>query len=179
MQASPERIILVVDDDEAVRDGLQRVLEQESYTVLQAESAKQALSLMTKNRVHILISDYEMPGTSGLELLKIVRARHPHVCRIMLTAHGDPHLLIRSINEGEVHRFIEKPWDNILLKVTLFFAFETLALEEENRRLIEQVQRQIAFIRELETRVPGISLLTRDEKGEISLAPTGSPSEIR
>jgi len=93
-----------------------------------------------------VISDHNMPGMSGVEFLKLVRERHPHITRIMLTGDPDPQTIIRSINEGEVYRFIKKPWDNTMLRVTIYFAFETIQLEEENRRLIAALRRQMTFL---------------------------------
>jgi FixJ family two-component response regulator len=88
----------------------------------------------------------------------------------MLTGDPDPTIIIRSVNEGEVYRFLKKPWDNTMLRVTLYFAFETLQLEEENRRLITALRRQVNFLRDLQRDFPYLTAMTRDEDAELLLA---------
>jgi len=68
---------------------------------------------------------------------------------MMLTADQNPETVIRSINEGEVYRFIRKPWDNTSLKTMVHFAFEVILLEEENRQLLAIVRRQRAELRQV------------------------------
>jgi two-component system probable response regulator PhcQ len=136
------RTILVVDDEEPVRITLHRVLESAGYSVLLADSGEEALRILQEKPVQLLISDQNMPGLSGIELLKLVGVRHPHVLRIMLTADTDPETAVRSINEGEVYRFIRKPWNNSDLRTIVHFAFRVARLEEEKRRLIALVREQ-------------------------------------
>ena len=88
----------------------------------------------------------------------------------MLTGDPDPQVIIRSINEGEVYRFIKKPWDNTMLRVTIYFAFETIQLEEENRRLVAALRRQMNFLKDLERDFPYLAALTRDEDAQLLLA---------
>jgi response regulator RpfG family c-di-GMP phosphodiesterase len=83
-----------------------------------------------------VISDNMMPGMTGVDLLKLVRVRHPHVLRIMLTGDPDPEIPVRSINESEVYRFVRKPWNSWDLRTILHFAFEVIRLQEENAKLI-------------------------------------------
>ena len=170
MKAGKEKIILVVDDEDSVRDSLASVLKREGYRVLQAAGGEEALHLLKEQPIQLVISDHNMPGMSGVEFLKLVRERNPGVLRIMLTGDPDPQIIIRSINEGEVYRFIKKPWDNIMLRVTVYFAFETIQLEEENRRLIAALRRQMSFLRDMERDFPYLAALTRDEDAALLLA---------
>jgi DNA-binding NtrC family response regulator len=139
--AAPSRTVLIVDDEEHVRTALGRVLEAAGYTVLAAERGEEALELLREHPVKLLISDYQMPGISGIDLFMEVRRRHPHVLRIMLTGAKDPGLAIRSINEAEVYRFIQKPWNNAELCTIVRLAFEVILLEDEKRTLLEIVRR--------------------------------------
>jgi response regulator RpfG family c-di-GMP phosphodiesterase len=86
--------------------------------------------------VHIIISDQNMPGLSGIDLLKLVRVRHPRIVRIMLTADEHPEVPVRSINESEVYRFIRKPWNNADVRTIVSLAFEIARLEQEKRHLV-------------------------------------------
>lgn len=170
MKAVKEKSILVVDDEESVRESLASVLSREGYRVHQAESAAEGLRVLKETPVQLVISDHNMPETTGVEFLKLVRERYPHVVRIMLTGDPDPQTIIRSINEGEVYRFIKKPWDNTMLRVTVYFAFETIQLEEENRRILAALRRQMTFLRDLEKDFPYLAALTRDEDAALILA---------
>ena len=100
--------------------------------------------------MQLVISDQNMPGMSGIEFLKLVRDRHPHVVRMMLTADENPETVVRSINEGEVYRFIRKPWDAASLRTMVHFAFELILLEEENRQLLSIVRRQHAQLMQVQ-----------------------------
>src|SRR5438876_5025868 len=165
MKAAKDKNILVVDDEETVRESLASVLEREGYRVIPAESGDEGLRLLKETPgIQLVISDHNMPGMSGIEFLKLVRERYPTVTRIMLTGDPDPQTIIRSINEGEVYRFIKKPWENTLLRVTVYFAFETIQLEDENRRLVAALRRQVDAMRNLEREFPYLSALARDEE---------------
>ncbi|HEY2031843.1 MAG TPA: response regulator [Myxococcales bacterium] len=170
MRPVKEKHILLVDDEEPVRASLARVLEREGYRVHSAENGEAGLAILKQEPIQLVISDYSMPQMTGVEFLKLVRARHPHVVRIMLTGDPNPDIIIRSINEGEVYRFIRKPWDNTMLRVTVYFAFETIVLEEENRRLLSALRRQVNFLRGLEQDFPYLAALARDEDAAMLLA---------
>ena len=163
MKLLPPRTILAVDDDESIRESLRRLLSTDGYQVLTAESGEEGLEILRASPdVQLVISDHNMPGMSGVDFLKLVRSRHPAVMRVMLTADPDPETVVRSINEGEVYRFIRKPWDNAMLREMLYFAFETLLLEDEKRRLLEVVRRQREALRGLD--------LSADPEAELLLA---------
>jgi len=170
MRPVKEKHILIVDDEEPVRASLARVLEREGYRVHSAENGEAALAVLKEEPIQLVISDHSMPQMTGVELLKLVRERYPHILRIMLTGDPNPEVIIRSINEGEVYRFIRKPWDNTMLRVTVYFAFETIILEEENRRLLSALRRQVHFLRDLEKDFPYLAALTRDEDATMLLA---------
>lgn len=170
MKAVKEKSILVVDDEDTVRESLATVLEREGYRVHLAEDGEAGLRALKEHPIQLVITDQNMPQMTGVEFLKLVRERHPHVVRIMLTGDPDPQTIIRSINEGEVYRFIKKPWDNTMLRVTIYFAFETIQLEEENRRLISALRRQMNYLRDLERDFPYLAALTRDEDAQLLLA---------
>lgn len=138
------RTVLVVDDEAAVRMALERQLEDSGYSVVVAASGEEALKLLAKHEVDVIISDQHMPGLSGIDLLKVVRVRYPRIPRIMLTADTSPEVPVRSINESEVYRFIRKPWNHADLRTVVSFAFEVARLEQEKRYLITLMRQQLA-----------------------------------
>ncbi len=170
MKVTRERVVLLVDDEEEVREAVGSLLRREGYVVHLAQSGDEALQLLRKEPVQLLISDHQMPGMTGIELLKLVRERHPDVLRMMMTGDPDPQTIIRSINEGEVYRFVKKPWDNTTLRVMVYFAFETIQLEEENRRLAAALRRQLDFLRGLQAQFPYLDAAARDEEAALVLA---------
>ena len=165
----PGRTILVVDDEEHIRSALTTLLDREGYTVTAVEGPTEALAILREQAIKLVISDQNMPDMSGLEFFRLIRERHPNVCRIMLTGDTERDTIIRAINEGEVYRFIPKPWSNTMLRVTVYFAFEEIQLQEENRRLVQALRRQLQFVRALDHNFPYLSALARQEEAELML----------
>ncbi len=134
------RSILVVDDDDMVRSALCRTLRSAGYRVVDATSGAAALELLARAPVDVVVSDHLMPEMTGLDLLKRVHDRYPDVLRIIVTGHAEMSVAIDAINQGEVYRFITKPWDNTELKVMLHIAFEHLELDRKHRRVLAAVR---------------------------------------
>ncbi len=104
-----EAVVLLVDDEELVTEGLERALFAEPFRILSASSAARALGILAREHVDVIVSDEQMPGVSGSELLIEVRRRYPEIQRIMLTGRASLDTTIRAINEAAVFRFLRKP----------------------------------------------------------------------
>ena len=104
------KAILFVDDEQMVLCSLQRGFLDEPYNLLFADSGQKALDLLEHNEVHIVVTDMRMPEMSGLEFLKIVKSRWPDVVRVILSGFTDRQAMIDAINQGEIFKFITKPW---------------------------------------------------------------------
>jgi DNA-binding NtrC family response regulator len=167
MTPEPPRRILIVDDEENVCNALRRSLRKEGYELHFANQPSEGLELLKKTPVDLVLSDHLMPNMTGLEFLKLVHDRYPDSIRMMLTGHADMQTAIAAINQGEIYRFLTKPWDDTELKVTLYLAFEQLNLQRENRKLLAMVRRQQDLIMDLEREYPGIGTLVRDSEGAI------------
>lgn len=161
------RTLLLVDDEENVLSALQRTLRRENYTLLTAGEPAEAFAILQQTQVDVVVSDHLMPNMSGLDFLKEVRALHPEVVRIMLTGHAEVSTAMEAINEGEIYRFLTKPWDDAELKVALHLAFDKVALERSNRQLLAALQHQRALFARLERQHPGLRRLLRDESGAL------------
>lgn len=107
--------MLFVDDEEAVVKTL-RAIFRFDHNVLTATSGAEALELLKIRDVHVIVSDQRMPGMNGLQLLTKVREISPNTIRILLTGFSDLAAIVGSVNEGEVFRFISKPWDHAEIK---------------------------------------------------------------
>jgi len=167
MSAAAPRKVLIVDDEENVCNALRRSLRREGYEMHFAHQPSEALEVLKQHKFDLVMSDHLMPNMTGLDFLKVVRDRYPDSVRMMLTGHADMQTAIDAINQGEIYRFLTKPWDDVELKVTVHLAFEKLDLERENRRLMATVRRQQDFIESLESEHPGIGSLQRDADGAI------------
>lgn len=163
------RRVLLVDDEDFVRKALLRALRREPYDIEQAEGPRRALQLLEERPFDVIVADHLMPEMTGLQLFQITRNRWPDTMRIILTGHADMQTAIDAINQGEIYRFLTKPWDDVDLKITLFNACERLDLERENRRLLAMVRRQAEVLGQIEQDHPGISRVRRDADGAILL----------
>jgi DNA-binding NtrC family response regulator len=101
--------VLFVDDEERILRSL-RMLFRGRYEVLTTTSGREAIEWVSQRRVHVVVSDQRMPEMGGVEVLKAVARRSPSTMRILLTGYADMDAVSASVNEGEIFRFVEKPW---------------------------------------------------------------------
>jgi two-component system response regulator HupR/HoxA len=105
-----EKTVLFVDDEEKVLTSLKRGLLDEPYKTLFASSGKEALETLKRKQVHVIVTDMRMPEMGGLELLRTVKKEYPHIIRMVLSGYTQVSTLLTAINQGEIFRFITKPW---------------------------------------------------------------------
>jgi len=105
-----KKTVLFVDDEEKILTSLKRGLLDEPYKTLFASSGKEALEILQRNQVHVIVTDMRMPEMGGLELLKAVKEDYPNVIRMVLSGYTQVSTLLTAINQGEIFRFITKPW---------------------------------------------------------------------
>jgi len=132
--------LLFVDDEEKVLASLKRLFMGHDYEIHTAGSGEEALKVVNENPVDLIISDQRMPEMTGVELLGMVREIYPDTIRMILTAYSDIEAAIASINEGQVYKFILKPWENDELRLTVIKALEHYDLIKENKRLNEELK---------------------------------------
>lgn len=161
--------ILIVDDEENILNSLKRLFRKEPYEILTAISGEEGLKILDDHQVDLIISDLKMPQMSGVEFLKRAKEKNPVPLRIVLTGHADLKSIIDAIDQGEVYRFLLKPWDDEELKMTIRQALDYYHLWKENRMLVKTVKKQSQVLQELEREHPGISKVEKDEDGSIVL----------
>jgi len=149
--------ILVVDDDTVVLDSLKRLFRVEDYEIVTAENAEEGLRQLEQNKIDLIVSDYKMPGRSGLEFLQETLPQYPDVIRILLTGQADLGMAIDAINKGGVYKFILKPWNNDDLLLTVRRALEHKELLLKNRDISEELREKDALLQALEKQYPGIT----------------------
>ena len=103
--------LLFVDDEERILTALRSVFRA-NYNVFTAGSGAEAMEFVKRFRPHVVVSDQRMPEMNGVEFLRQVKDVSPQAIRILLTGYSDLASIVGSINDGEVFRFINKPWDN-------------------------------------------------------------------
>ncbi len=133
MRTSPKRSLLLVDDSPVVLKALQQQLENEGYEILTACNAREALDILSKHVIGVVVTDQEMPGMPGTELLHRIRKSHPQTVRILLTASSDITAVTHAVNEGAVYKYFTKPWkpEKLLSDLREAFHFHELLLEKE------------------------------------------------
>jgi signal transduction histidine kinase len=139
MVNAKKHCLLVVDDEPDLVQSVKDLLRFD-YKVLVATRAVEGLKIMEREKVHIVMSDQRMPEMSGVEFLKNLRDTHPETVRLLFTAYADLNAVTDAINQGNVYRYISKPWEPDELKTVLRQAVDYYDLQEERRRLIQEVQ---------------------------------------
>lgn len=151
--------ILFVDDEEAILRSLKRLFRRSGYEILTVVGGEAALEFLKKYEgpLSMIVSDQRMPGLGGAEFLAEARKIFPDAIRFLLTGYADMDAVIDSINKGQIHRYLTKPWndDDLILQVRQ--GLEHYNLASENKRLFSITQAQnrklFEFAQNLERKV--------------------------
>ena len=154
----PHRVLLV-DDEPNVTDALKRALYQEPYEVWTAHSGQEALGLLSRGLVDVIVADEKMPGMSGTELLTIVRRISPETIRMILTGYATVEAAIAAINDAGIHYFFTKPYNDVELATSIRHALEMKSLKTRAQHLLELIKElmstQEAEVKRLEEKLSG------------------------
>ena len=134
--------ILCVDDEANILSSLRRMFTLAGLSVETAASGAEALKLLDQKVFHLVLSDMLMPEMHGAEFLAQVRLRWPKIMRLMLTGTADITSAISAINQGEIYRYLTKPWNDDELIATVRDALEKYALIDERDNLLELTKQQ-------------------------------------
>jgi response regulator RpfG family c-di-GMP phosphodiesterase len=110
--------LLFVDDEPAILAAL-KVVFRRGYQVLTTTDGEEALQWLATRRVDVIVCDQRMPKITGVEVLSRARSVSPSTIRLLLTGYADNEAVLGAINDGEVHRFLNKPWDNTALRLSV------------------------------------------------------------
>ncbi len=142
--SAPKTRILIVDDEEICLFVLESHLLGRGYEVIRAANGHEALSLLEKMAVNLMITDLLMPGMDGIQLIHSVRERRPTLPIIVLTAQGSIESAVGAIKEGALD-YLEKPFDHQTFDVVLQRALEFGRLSGENELLREHFRERFSF----------------------------------
>ena len=133
--------LLLVDDEPGVLQALKRLFFRH-HNVTLANSGAEALEILKTETFDIIISDMRMPAMSGAELLKACFENYPDMIRVLLTGYSDLDSAIKAVNEGNIYRYISKPWDNDQLRTMVAEVLEARDLKSANIRLSAHITEQ-------------------------------------
>lgn len=134
--------LLFIDDDASTLTLLERLFQPLGYNIITAKSGADALLLLKKKKVDLVISDMQMPQMNGVEVLEQIRIKWPDVVRILQTGYSNLSSAIEAINRGEIYRYITKPWVNNDIILIVREALERKHLLAEKQRLKALTLRQ-------------------------------------
>lgn len=163
---TPIQTALVVDDDEDVVAAVSHALGGAGVRVVSTNDPTEALALLEADgQVEVLVADVDMPQMNGVELALAVKRAHPLVVRLMLTGSTSMPTVLRAINEGEVYRYLTKPWKNDELIATVRDAFAQAARLRRLAAAEARDARRAAVLAELTRCWPGIDVVAElDER---------------
>lgn len=136
---TPAPAILFVDDEATAVKYFQRAIGALA-TVATASSVEEGKRVLDAHAdsISVLVSDQRMPGAYGNELLYYARERYPHIVRILTTAYSEIEQTVEAVNQGQIHRYIQKPWEITALRMELKQALALAALQKEHAQLLRE-----------------------------------------
>ncbi len=172
--ASPVPRLLIVDDDDLIRQGLVRRFRQIGMTVIEAGSGEDALARAGQARFDVALLDLNLPGMSGIELLGRLKEKQPELEALMLTAHGSMETAVQAMKQG-AYDYLTKPFQLADLEVHIQKAFEKVQLARRELQWVEQIRFESPRYRMVGTSAPVQRVVQLIEK----VAPTDATVLIR
>lgn len=138
--------ILFVDDEEQILKALRRLFMETDYEIFLAGSADEALAILEKEPIDILLTDMKMPVLNGYQFLRIVKEKHPQVIKLILSGYAEKELIFKSIQENLALFYLLKPWDNekLLLQIEKLFQIKEILNHRRLREIIESVDQYLS-----------------------------------
>ncbi|MBW1848965.1 MAG: response regulator [Deltaproteobacteria bacterium] len=175
MENKPDAIsVLVVDDEERIRNGFKRILDKTGFHVLTAGSGEEALEALTREKASIVLLDLKMPGIDGMEALRQIREIDEAILAIMITGHGTIETAIEAMKRG-AYDFIIKPVDTDQLNIVVNRASEKIQLVREAEKLEQKRKRTLSDLRTEKSRIHTIltslpnGVLVTNSRGKVVL----------
>jgi len=132
--------VLIVDDERSNVESLEKIFQREGMRVLSAPDARHALDLIRTHRIHVVLTDLMMPGTTGLELLRAIKQIAPDVEVVLMTAFGSVEAAVSAMRDG-AYDFVEKPLKRVAIVKSVRKAAERQKLVAENKSLKDEIKR--------------------------------------
>ena len=137
-----KRAVLFVDDDEIVLKTIDKSITDEPYDKYFAKSGEDALEILKREKVHVIVVDIVMPGMDGLELLKIVKKEYPNIVSMALSGYAQSADVMMVLQQEGVYRFIAKPWTyDENFRADIQHAIDTYNLQSEHEDMVAELER--------------------------------------
>jgi DNA-binding NtrC family response regulator len=144
VQSAATAKILIIDDEAAIRESLETLLELEGFAVQSAEDGEGGLNALAHTAFDLVLLDFALPDKDGLQVLLEIRERSPQQAVIMITAYGTVENAVRAVQAGATN-FVQKPWDNEKLLADIRAAVAKGRTEEENVHLKRALKQRYSF----------------------------------
>jgi two-component system response regulator PhcR len=172
--------ILYVDDEELACKYFARSVGAD-FHVVTATSSDEAMRILQRadSRIDVVVTDFQMPGRNGGELLRQIEHEYPHVVRILVTAYADKNLLLQTVNSGEIFRILEKPLDLTVVKNALRKAIEVAQTRSERQNRLMAIEETLGFLaHELNTPLAAISNFARGVQRRTAKGDATKPQQL-
>lgn len=157
----PRPRVLIVDDEPNVLQSISRILRLSDWDIVLESDSRQAMEVLVKETFDVVIADYHMPNYNGLDVLVACKNRCPHTIRILMTGDGDSDIVINAVNEGNIFKYISKPWNSSQLFNLVTAAVIQKQRDDEKRELMQGILKEKSewaeIIQNLEHRVVMLS----------------------
>ncbi|MBN2635177.1 MAG: hybrid sensor histidine kinase/response regulator [Prolixibacteraceae bacterium] len=131
--------LLIIDDEVEITKTLHRQFRRK-YNVFTTNNATDAFPILEKENIQVVLSDQRMPGITGIDFFKKIKDKYPDALKLILSGYSDIEAVIGAINEGQVFRYLTKPWNPMELELVVEEAFEKYELITKNRRLMKKLE---------------------------------------
>jgi DNA-binding NtrC family response regulator len=146
--------VVLVDDEEMILVSIRTLLALETeYGVESFTNPCDAVRHLETNAADVVVSDYLMPGMTGIQMLAAAKAAQPETSRVLLTGHADKASAIQAINQVSLFQYLEKPWDNAQLLLVIQQAVERTGLLRELREKIAQLDTAHSSLKSVQARL--------------------------
>jgi two-component system phosphate regulon sensor histidine kinase PhoR len=174
VEIKPDAFVLIVDDEQDIRDASERILSRIGYQVQKASRGDEALDILNKNSIDIVLLDLKMPGMDGMEVLARIRERSTEIQVIVITGYATVETAIEAMKQG-AYDFIPKPFEPDQLRIVVNRAWEKIhfiqnakRLEQERNRTLSDLDTEKSRIRTIIESFPSGVVVT-DPKGRVML----------
>lgn len=154
--------LLCLDDEVDIIDALERQFRKK-YRIIKCQSGPKAIQVLKSEKISLIISDQRMPEMTGVEFLSQAAQIQPDAVRILLTGYTDLDSVIQAINDGEVYRYITKPWDPRELEITVQQAIERFELKQELLETNKSLEEAVKALKQLDEAKSNFMILINHE----------------
>lgn len=135
-----EKIKVLFVDDELHNLEAFKATFRRDFDVQVCISVAEALELLAKEEIHVILSDQRMPDITGVEFFEQIVEKYPDCIRILITGYADIGIVVDAVNKGKIYQYVQKPWDNLLLKGIIEKAYQEYNEQKKRKQDLEELR---------------------------------------